>query len=107
MIIATKYYSYYCFTAAHQSGQYIIRTSNCYINAKKKFYILEEDCALFDALIAVLSACRFYMKFFRFFPWQLFCMQVKLISPLETKEQLIRFKVYGKIATSAQTNGGG
>ena len=66
MIIATKYYSYYCFTAAHQSGQYIIRTSNCYIKAKNECYILEEDCALLDALIVVLSACRFYMKFFGF-----------------------------------------
>ena len=48
MIIATKYYSYYCFTAAHQSGQYVIRTSNFYIKAKNKCYILEEDCALLD-----------------------------------------------------------
>ena len=32
-------------------------------------------------------------------------MLVKLISPLETKEQLIRFRVYGKITTSAQTDG--
>ena len=30
-------------------------------------------------------------------------MQVRLASPLENKEQLIRFRVYGKSATSAQT----
>ena len=49
-----------------------------------------EDCALLGALIVVLSVHRFYMKFFRVFPWQLFCMQVKFISPLENKEQIIR-----------------
>ena len=32
-------------------------------------------------------------------------MQVQLISPLENKEQLIRFRVYGKIATCAQIGG--
>ena len=61
------------------------------------------DCAPLGALIVVLSVCRFYVKFFEVFLWQLLCMQVKLISPLENKEQLIRFRVYGKIATSAQT----
>ena len=34
-------------------------------------------------------------------------MQAKLIFPLENKEQLIRFRVCGKIATSAQTDGDG
>ena len=31
-------------------------------------------------------------------------MQVKLISPLENKAQVIRFRVYGKSVTSAQTD---
>ena len=48
--------------------------------------------------------------FFRAFPWRLFCIYVKfeLLSPeiysiLENKDILIRFKVYGKSAISAQT----
>ena len=32
-------------------------------------------------------------------------MQVKLVSALENKEQLIRFRVYEKSATSAQADG--
>ena len=47
------------------------------------------------------------MKFFQGFPEQLFCMQVQLISPLENKEQLIRFRLYGKFVTCAQTDGEG
>ena len=34
-------------------------------------------------------------------------MQAKLVSVLENKEQLIRFRVYGKSATSAQTDSDG
>ena len=41
---------------------------------------------------------------FRVFPWHLFCMQGKLVFPLENKEQVVRFRVYEKTATSAQTN---
>ena len=32
-------------------------------------------------------------------------MLVRVISTLEHKEQLIRFRVYGNVATSAQTDG--
>ena len=64
-----------------------------------------EDCALLVALIGAQRASRFHMKFFWVFPWRLFCMLVKLISSLENKKQLISFRVYGKIATSAQTDG--
>ena len=66
-----------------------------------------EDCAILIALIVALSICRFYMTFFWLFLWRLFCMQVKLVSPLGNKEQLICFMVYGKSATSAQTDGDG
>ena len=61
----------------------------------------------FVAPIVALNACRFYMKFFRLSPWRLLCMQVKLISALKNKEQLIRFRVNGKSATSAQADGDG
>ena len=47
------------------------------------------------------------MKFFRVFPWRLFCMQVKLVSALKNEEQLISFRVYEKSATSAQMDGDG
>ena len=66
-----------------------------------------ESCAILGALIIVVSVCRFYMKFLRVFPWQMFCMQVQLISPLESKEQLICFRVYAKSATYAQRDGDG
>ena len=80
---------------------YLLKTK--YVS-KKKYH---EDCALFVAPIVVLSVCRFYMKFFRVFPWRLFYMQGKLVSALETKEQLICFRVSGKTATSTQTDGEG
>ena len=67
----------------------------------------KKDCALLVAPIVALSACRFYMKFFRVCPWRLFCMQVKLVSDFENKEQVIRFRLYGKSATNAQTDGDG
>ena len=57
--------------------------------------------------MVALSACRFYMKFFRISPWFLFWMQVKLGSALENKEQLLRFRVYRKSETSVQTDGDG
>ena len=100
-------------------------TSNCDIKAKNKCYILEKEfhyflktkyvnkkkhhkyCALLVAPIVALSVCRLYMWFFRVFPWRLFFMQVKLVSALENKEQLICFGIYGKSALSAQTDGGG
>ena len=66
-----------------------------------------EGCAILSALIIVVSVCRFYMKFLRVFPWQMFCMEVQLISPLESKEQLICFRVYAKSATYAQRDGDG
>ena len=55
----------------------------------------------------VLSACRFYIKFFQIFQWRLFCMQVKLVSVLENKKQLIRIRVCGKKTASSQTDGDG
>ena len=64
-----------------------------------------EDCVRLVEPIVALSDCRFYMKIFWVSPWLLFCMQIKLLSILENKEQLIRFRVYGKSATSAQTDG--
>ena len=42
-----------------------------------------KDFPPFVAPIVALSDCRFYIKFFRVFPWRLFCMQVKLVSALE------------------------
>ena len=66
-----------------------------------------KDCVLLVAPCLALSSCRFYMTFFRVSPWRLFYMQVKLVSALKNKEQLIRFRVYGKSATSAQTDGDG
>ena len=121
MIIATKYY-YYCLITTHQSTQYIVKcTSNCDIKAKNQYYILEEtfhyflntqyvykkkhhkDCALLAGPIVVLSIRRFCMKFFRVFPWGLSCMQVKLVSALENKEQLIRFRGFGKNSKGEQT----
>ena len=121
MIITTKYY-YYCLTTTHQSAQNIVkRTSNCNIKAKNQYYILEEtfhyflntqyvykkkhhkDCALLVGPIVALSVCRFYMKFLQAFPWGLFCMQVKLVSALENKEQLIRFRGFGKNGKGKQT----
>ena len=66
-----------------------------------------EDCALHVAAIVAVSACKFCMKLFQVFPCRLFCKQVKLVSVLENKEQLICFGVYGKSATSAQTDGDG
>ena len=55
----------------------------------------------------VLSACRFYIKFFQIFQWRLFCMQVKLVLVLENKKQLIRIRVCGKKTASSQTDGDG
>ena len=52
---------------------------------KKKHH---EDCALLVAPIVALRVCRFY-KFFWVFLWRFFFMQVKLVSALESKEQLI------------------
>ena len=67
------------------------------MKAKNKYYMLEENfpyfrktkypykkkhqksCTIYAALIVVLSACRFYMKFFQVSPWRLFYMQVKLV----------------------------
>ena len=80
---------------------YFLKTKYVY---KKKYY---EDCALLVAPIVALSVYRFYMKFFRVFPWRLFRMLGKLVSALGNKKQLIRFRVYGKSATSAQTDGDG
>ena len=44
------------------------------------------------------------MKFFQVSPWRLFSMQVKLVSSPDNKEQIIRFRVYRKSETSAQTD---
>ena len=62
--------------------------------SRKKHY---EDCALRVAPIVAISACRFYMKFFWFSQWLLFCKQVKLVSALENKKWLIRFRVYDNV----------
>ena len=61
------------------------------------------DCALTVTPIVVLSACIVYMKFPWVFLGRLLCMQGKLVSALENKKQLIRFRVYGKSATNEQT----
>ena len=92
--------------------------SKCYMLHEKINYVLKakyacleektsQRCALHVAPIVVLSACRFYMKFFQVFPWRLFYMQIKLVLALENKEQLIHFRVCGKSTTSAQTEGDG
>ena len=54
------------------------------------------------------------MKFTQILPCRLFCMQVKLellspeiVSALENKELLIRFRVYGKSVIPTQTDGDG
>ena len=60
--------------------------------------------ALLVARDVVLRVCRFYIKCFLVFSWRLFSMQVKLISPLENRAQVTRFRVYGKSVTSMQTD---
>ena len=60
-----------------------------------------------EVLLFSLKPNRFYMKFFQASPWRLFYTQVKLVSALGNKEELIGFRVYRKSATSAQTSGDG
>ena len=84
--------------------------NKCYILEEKFPFFLKPKYVITEILQYLVHFCctkrlKILHEVFRVFPLQLFCMQVKLISPLENKEQLIRFRVCGKSATSAQTEG--
>ena len=81
-------------------NKYYILEEKCHYILKTKYVYkrkCNEGCTLPFVPIVGLSICRFYMTFFRVSPWCLFCMQKKLVSALENKEQLIGFRVYGKV----------
>ena len=71
-----------------------------------------ECCELLIELFVALSVCIFSLKFFCIFAESFLCIQIKLesfspeiVSTLENKELLSRFRVYRKSVTSAQKEG--
>ena len=119
-----------CFANAQQSVRYVAeQTLNCVIKVKNICYTLVEQFhylvktkyvlwkihyqywELFVGLFVVLSICTLYLKFCCIFSESFLCMQIKLalfspeiVSALENKELQSHFRVYGKCATSTQTD---